>query len=287
MTSYWLFDAVIILLILVSTITLAFEHPMEDPESDKMKVLEKIDIAMTAVFSLEAMLKIVTVGFLLNGKRSYLLDTWNMLDFIIVVLSIVSLNITADISFVKVLRVARILRPLRLIQHAQGLKIAIQALFKSVPQIMRLQVVVLFMLFMISILLTSLLSGKLHKCDTEHTGLSFAQSKQLIKNKWDCISYGGEWSSPELNFDDTLRGILTLFIFQSREGWVGLMWDSVDAIGVDLAPVRNYNAFFIVLYLFLVIILCLLFVNMFVRIVIQTYSLEKDFLSYNRLLDEQ
>ena len=90
-----------------------------------MQILEKIDIAMTLVFSLEALLKIITLGFIINGHQSYLLNTWNILDFTIVVLSIVSLNITTDISFVKVLRVARILRPLRLIKHAESLKIAI------------------------------------------------------------------------------------------------------------------------------------------------------------------
>ena len=37
----------------------------------------------------------------------------------------------------------------------------------------------------------------------------------------------------------------------------------------------------------LVIILCLLFVNMFVGIVIQTYNLEKDFLNFNTLLTEE
>lgn len=37
----------------------------------------------------------------------------------------------------------------------------------------------------------------------------------------------------------------------------------------------------------LVIILCLLFVNMFVRVVIQTFQLEKDFLSFNTLLTDQ
>ena len=90
-----------------------------------------------------------------------------------------------------------------------------------------------------------------------------------------------------MNFDDTLRGMLTLFIFQSREGWTGLMWDSVDAKAVDEVPVVNNNVFFIVFYIILVIILCLLFVNMFVRIVIQTYNLEKDFLSFNRLLEDE
>ena len=114
-TNYWLFDAIIILLIIVSTVTLAFEHPLDDPESEKMKTLEKIDIVMTAIFTLEAILKIITSGFVFNGKKSYLRNSWNALDFTIVVLSIISLNISANISFVKVLRVARILRPLRLI----------------------------------------------------------------------------------------------------------------------------------------------------------------------------
>ena len=65
------------------------------------------------------------------------------------------------------------------------------------------------------------------------------------------------------------------------------MWDSVDAKAVNEVPIRNNNVFFIVLYIFLVIILCLLFVNMFVRIVIETYNLEKDFLSFNRLLEDE
>ena len=65
------------------------------------------------------------------------------------------------------------------------------------------------------------------------------------------------------------------------------MWDSVDANGVDMVPLRNNQTFFIVLYLFLVIILCLLFVNMFVRTVIETYNLEKGFISFNRLLSDE
>ena len=152
---------------------------------------------------------------------------------------------------------------------------------------MRLQFVVSFVMFMISILLTTLLSGKLSRCDLRHTALSTAQQGNLGTTKWDCENYGGEWISPALNFDDTLRGMLTLFIFQSREGWVGLMWDSTDAVGVDFGPVRDTSPFFIILYMILVILLCLLFVNMFVRIVIETYNIEKDFLSFNRLLEEE
>ena len=65
------------------------------------------------------------------------------------------------------------------------------------------------------------------------------------------------------------------------------MWDSVDANGVNLMPIRNNNPYFVIVYIFLVIILCLLFINMIVRTVVLTYNIEKDFLNFNRLLTEQ
>ena len=62
----------------------------------------------------------------------------------------------------------------------------------------------MFVMFMISILLTTLLSGKLSKCDLSHTKLSIEQADKLVTNKWDCLSYGGLWQAPALNFDNTL-----------------------------------------------------------------------------------
>lgn len=82
-------------------------------------------------------MKIITYGFIFNRKTSYLRDNWNVLDFSIVIFSLISMSMTeSDVSFIKVLRVARILRPLRalrLINHVEGLKVAIQALFKAIP----------------------------------------------------------------------------------------------------------------------------------------------------------
>ena len=137
-STHQFFEWFIILLILLSTVTLAIEHPLDDPDSEKIKVLKLIDIVFTTIFTLEALLKIIALGFLFNGKHSYLRDSWNILDFIIVFFSLLSLGIDAKLSIVKVLRVARILRPLRLIQRAEGLKIATMAFFKAIPEIMRL-----------------------------------------------------------------------------------------------------------------------------------------------------
>ena len=65
--------------------------------------------------------------------------------------------------------------------------------------------------------------------------------------------------------------MLTLFIFQTSEGWIGLMWESVDAVGVNREPIRDSNQFYVIVYMMLVVLLCLLFVNMFVGVVIETY----------------
>ena len=70
---------------------------------------------MTVIFTIEAMLKIIALGFLFNRKHSYLRSSWNILDFLIVTFALISSAVRTDISFIKVLRVARILRPLRLI----------------------------------------------------------------------------------------------------------------------------------------------------------------------------
>jgi len=88
---------------------------MEDPKSDLMDKLTKIDYVFTAIFCIEALMKIITFGFIVNFKDSYLLSSWNILDFSIVVLSVVSLLVDAKLQVVKVLRTARIMRPLRLI----------------------------------------------------------------------------------------------------------------------------------------------------------------------------
>ena len=39
---------------------------------------------MTIVFTFEAAIKIIAVGFLFAGKMSYIREPWNILDFLIV-----------------------------------------------------------------------------------------------------------------------------------------------------------------------------------------------------------
>jgi len=82
------FESTIIFFILVSSVLLAVESPLDDPESNKVKTIKIIDIIITSVFILEVILKVFAFGLICNGPKSYLRQSANILDFLIVVFSV-------------------------------------------------------------------------------------------------------------------------------------------------------------------------------------------------------
>lgn len=74
------------------------------------------------------MMKIIAFGFA-QEEASYLRESWNMLDFFIVIASFVDVSVSSiNLSFVKILRLLRTLRPLRFITHNRSMKILVSAL---------------------------------------------------------------------------------------------------------------------------------------------------------------
>jgi hypothetical protein len=56
-----------------------------------------VDLILTIIFTIEAILKIISLGFLFNGNESYLRNSWNIIDFTIVLISV---SITIDIKLI-------------------------------------------------------------------------------------------------------------------------------------------------------------------------------------------
>ena len=207
------FDNTILLLIVISTLTLAVETPFDDPDGQKIEILTWIDYFMTGAFTLECITKIIAMGFV-HVTGTYLRDPWNNLDFIIVLSAVAGYLMPpgVNISAVKSLRILRILRPLKIISKNKSLKIALTSLVKSIPKIANLQIIIFFFMFLLSILQTTLLSGKFYRCHTDRLEhLSYREQEVGIIDKWDCINSGGEWINPYLHFDNTLWSLLTLF----------------------------------------------------------------------------
>ena len=161
-THKW-FDNTILLLIIISTLTLAVETPFDDPEGEKIEILTWIDYFMTGAFTLEAITKILAFGFI-STQTAYIRDPWNILDFTIVLSAVAGFLMPpgVNISAVKSLRILRILRPLKIVSKNKSLKIALTSLVNSIPKIANLQVIVFFFMFLLAILMTTLQSGKFY-----------------------------------------------------------------------------------------------------------------------------
>lgn len=108
------FDRFILLLISVSSLALALDSPLRDPDSATARYLKGVERVMTALFFIEMALKICAHGFVLMPK-AYLRSAWNVLDFVVVVISMIQLvtNDSGNLESLRSLRTLRALRPLR------------------------------------------------------------------------------------------------------------------------------------------------------------------------------
>ena len=172
--SHRYFDRFILALIMISTVTLAFDSPMVDPFGTQTTVLGYIDTIMSSFFYCECIIKIIALGFVMCGKTSYIRDTWNILDFTIVMSALISMIANDDsLKAIKSLRVLRVLRPLRLLNKNRGLKLAITSLFNSLPAIVNLLLIMFFFVFLLGILSMTLFAGTMFFCLTDHMPIGY------------------------------------------------------------------------------------------------------------------
>lgn len=118
---------------------------------------------MTCIFTLEVIIKVISRGFILNGPKSYILSMWNVLDFSIVIIALVSLSIpkaSGDLKILKIFRMGRLLRPLRVLSRNEGLKISIQALAMAIPNMMNLMIIVILFFLIFAIMGINLFKGQ-------------------------------------------------------------------------------------------------------------------------------
>ena len=162
LTMHKLFEAFILAIIVFSSIKLIVDtYLIDKPDDDPLVVASVyLDLFFTIFFALESVIKAIANGFLME-KGSYLRESWNQLDFFIVVTSIIDLIFDGiDLPVIKVLRLLRTLRPLRVISHNSGMKIVVSALIESVGHILNVLIVVLVVWLMFAILGVNLFGGK-------------------------------------------------------------------------------------------------------------------------------
>ena len=171
----------------------------------------------TVSFTIESLMKQIAYGLVIDNG-SYLRETWNVIDYFIVVSSLIDLCLVEiELPFIKILRLLRTLRPLRFISHNVAMKMIVVALFESVGHIFNVMVVVMIVWLMFAILGVNLFSGKFFYC---------SQDPYNTETKAECLRERGSWQVYDSNFDNVGRAMLTLFIIASEEDWPDVMYQA-------------------------------------------------------------
>lgn len=177
------FDNVILCLIFTSSVMLALDTPLINPNSTEAKIYSLIDMIHTVLFTIEMLIKIIGLGFFSNSLKDpqlqpYIKSTWNTLDFFVVMSSLLELLMPlvtggsgADsLKSLKALRALRALRPLRMVSKNEGMKLVVGALMTSIPSMTNVLLVCLLLLLILAIVGVNLFKGKFFTC----MGLSYA-----------------------------------------------------------------------------------------------------------------
>lgn len=202
--SHEYFETVVLTVIVLSSLTLVIETYKTDYWPDTaVTIFNSTDYIFNALFIIEATIKIIHRGFVVCDK-SYLRDSWSQLDFFIVCASIIDMTFTGvELTFIKVLRLLRTLRPLRFISHNRNMKIVVNALLNSVVAIMNVGIVILMVWIMFAILAISFMKDHMGYCDVDdYYGISLMTCRQM----------GGTWKVWPWNFDNIGNAFVTLFV---------------------------------------------------------------------------
>ncbi|KAM9228779.1 voltage-dependent T-type calcium channel subunit alpha-1I [Dugong dugon] len=267
--AHKLFDYVVLAFIFLNCITIALERPQIEAGSTERIFLTVSNYIFTAIFVGEMTLKVVSLG-LYFGEQAYLRSSWNVLDGFLVFVSIIDIVVSVAsaggakiLGVLRVLRLLRTLRPLRVISRAPGLKLVVETLISSLKPIGNIVLICCAFFIIFGILGVQLFKGKFYHC--------LGVDTRNITNRSDCMAANYRWVHRKYNFDNLGQALMSLFVLASKDGWVNIMYNGLDAVAVDQQPVTNHNPWMLLYFISFLLIVSFFVLNMFVGVVVENF----------------
>merc|ERR1719502_988083 len=96
------------------------------------------------------------------------MDPWNRLDFFVLCFSWLCVIFT-DIpgAFARTIRIGRAIRPLRMINQNERIQIVFNALFLAMPDILNVVFLLVFVMFMFSVMGMGFFMGMFYSCNDD------------------------------------------------------------------------------------------------------------------------
>lgn len=293
-----LFDRIVLVCIVLNSAFLTATDPLDtDPDSARNILLDKTDLIFQIIFTIEMILKHVALWpFRGTPERpAYWSNPWNALDGVLVLIGCTAfMPFVSDSSNLTAVRTFRILRPLRTLNSMPGLKALVNSLLASLPQLVNVLILCLFIFFIYGIIAVQLFMGKLHqRCYLD--GEEVPTSPLLLCNMdvmdpseadsyRQCDTAGGEVCTVHhegvnrgvTHFDNLLSAFLAIFQIITLEGWSEISW------WVEQTMTSWSRVYFILL----VISGAFFLLNLVVAVIISNLSIERARLRKARVADK-
>ncbi|CAH0723262.1 unnamed protein product, partial [Brenthis ino] len=161
-TNPW-FERISMLVIFLNCVTLGMYQPCVDDAcvTNRCKILQVFDDIIFAFFTLEMTIKMVAMG--VNGHGTYLADSWNRLDFFIVMAGALEYALNVKNINLSAIRTFRVLRPLRAINRIPSMRILVMLLLDTLPMLGNVLLLCFFVFFIFGIVGVQLWEGILRQ----------------------------------------------------------------------------------------------------------------------------
>ena len=175
----------------------------------------------------------------------------------------------------------RILRPLRFISHNPSMKILVNCLLESVGGLFNVSLVILLIWIMFAILFINLLSGYSGYCygPDQYYNIKKVQCGCDPLNKpegVDVFYKDGKWLNFDVNFDNILNAMISLFVLSTLEGWPDYMFQNIDGATPEEGPIKDNNYFVFYLFVIFIMVGSVFCVNLFVAIVSMNFHIAQE-----------
>lgn len=179
-------------------------------------------------YTTEMILKILAFGMIAN-KESYFRDGWNLVDFVVILCLYLTYAMVKDLNF-SLLRLLRLLRPLKSSSAFKGLGIILYSLFSALPLLIISFLVLNFFYSVYAIGGLQVFSGILKQsCFEGITGILSKKSDNICGNELCETGYicGKQISNPYenvINFDNLFSAYLMTLLTVTLDNWTTIMY---------------------------------------------------------------
>ena len=153
--------------------------------------------------------------------------------------------------------------------------------------VMVILIVYMLFMFIFAVIAVELFNGKFFYCndDSIHHKEDCVGTYRVLENE-KYVEIPREWERHMFHYDNVMSAFLTLFVISTGEGWPTVLWNSVQATGVDTGPKKNYRMGVAIFYIIFFIVFPFFFVNIFVALIIITFQEEGDKSMSNTTLEK-